>query len=234
MKNKNAELALLTIIYDSDRSALFEKRAAEYFLPGNIHIACFNGAMSLEEDYFKRIYFHKIVKVKEYIKENILGRYKYILFLDAFDTNFIREPSDIIDLFDSFDCNIVFSGEQGIWPKTDFSHLYEKKEKLSPFCYLNAGGYIGYTDKIFEHLEKIAADHHIDDDQGAWSIEYLHTDDIRLDQQNSIFFNTQESKEYVSITDNTITIKGSNPIIVHDNGFPGENTIPLAERINEL
>jgi hypothetical protein len=91
---------------------------------------------------------------------------------------------------------------------------------------LNSGGYIGYTEKIVEHLENIVEKDYEGrvEDQSAWTIEYLMSDDIEVDSEGKIFFSTHLNKEYVSVDGQKIQLKNLNPFIIHDNGPFSDNT----------
>jgi hypothetical protein len=154
-----------------------------------------------------------------------------MLFVDALDTNFYRDPYDIIDIFETFNSSIVFSAEKELWPITKYTHLYDKKERLGIFKYLNSGGYFGYTNKIVEHLENIVKNDYDGrlEDQSTWTIEYLLSDDIKIDSEGKIFFSTYLTKEYVISNNDKINLIGFNPIIIHDNGPYTEDTFKFAE-----
>jgi hypothetical protein len=165
----------------------------------------------------------------DYVKKNILGKYEYILFLDATDTNFYRDPQDIISKFEEFKSNIVFCAEKGFWPPINEKNLYDNKEKLTDTFYLNSGLYLGYTDKIASHMDSIIANNRTPyDDQGHWTIEYLLNEDIKVDQERKLFFSTYEAKEFVHLNEGKPHI-GCNPYVIHDNGPHTENTIKLTQ-----
>ena len=54
----------------------------------------------------------------------------------------------IINIFKEYDCSVLLGAEYGLWPVTNYTHLYDEKPKLSDKYYLNSGTYVGYTDKI--------------------------------------------------------------------------------------
>lgn len=240
MKNSNDKLALLTVIFDRPNNVipLYYNNSLKYFNKEDVHIARFNKIYENHEGfekmelYYNLLFYYKIIKLNDYIKKNILGKYEFMIFLDAFDTNFLRSPENIIQQFKKFNCSILFSGEKHIWPSTKFDSWYQNKNNQTDFCYLNAGGYIGYVDKIVMHLDNITKDDVVRDDQGAWSIEYLKNDDILLDQHNELFFCTQDSKELISVKNQEILIDKYKPIIVHDNGPQEENSIQITLVLN--
>lgn len=229
-------IALLTSLFDypAEWEPSFYKNASKYFDTNDIHISR-NHSLIKNNAYYDKLYFYKIVKNLDYINEHIKNKYKYILFLDATDTNFITDPSDIITKFHELNCSIVMGAEKGLWPLTNFTYLYDYKPILTEYKYLNSGTYLGYTDQIIYHLENIICNnyHAGIDDQGHWTIEYLLCKDILIDQQQNFFFSTYQSKNNIHITNKDIILKNSSACIIHDNGGFDENTIKLTELLNE-
>jgi hypothetical protein len=121
--------------------------------------------------------------------------------------------------------------ERGLWPPTNYSHLYEKKQINGENKYLNSGTYFGLTEKIIFHLNDIIEKEYQTgiDDQGRWTIQYLLNDDIRIDNENNFFFSTYENKDRVKITEDGVVISNSDAFIIHDNGPHTENTIKLTD-----
>ena len=192
-----------------------------------------NNNLITDCSYYDKLYFYKIPKVLEYLKENILGKYGYVLFLDATDTNFYSEPYKLIEKFNEKNCSIIMGAEKGLWPPTSYTHLYDKKNINSEYRYLNSGTYFGYTEKIIQHMEKIIEnvyDMGIDD-QGKWTIQFLLNDDIKIDTDCEFFMSSLESKKYFNFDNGKLTIEGYNPIIVHDNGPYTENTLKIVDKI---
>lgn len=230
------KIAVITSLFDypSEWIPTFYSKAIKYFDPLDIHISR-NHSLIQTDSYYNKLYFYKIIKVLDYILENIKDKYKYIVFLDATDTNFISSPNNIIEKFHELQCNILMGAEKGLWPNTPYTHLYANKEILSEYKYLNSGTYIGYTDSIIKHLHNIINNNYQAgyDDQGQWTIEYLLSDDIKIDQKQDIFFSTYQSKNNIEINKDKIILKNSSACIIHDNGGFDEYTIKLTEIINE-
>ena len=227
------DVALLTILFDYPVHAypLCYNNASKFFDQKDIHIARFNNLIQ-EGSYYDKLYFYKVEKLLEYITDNIYGKYRYILFLDAKDTNFYKSPVDIVEKFTALDRSIVFGAEKGLWPNTNYTHLYDKKVGADDAEYLNSGTYFGYTDQIITHLTRIKTERYQEgiDDQGKWTIEYLLHDDIILDYNRQFFFSTYEAKNFVDDADHT-KLKGISPYIVHDNGPFGDTTVKIAHLI---
>ena len=230
------QIALITSLFDYPDHYVpsFYKNACKYFNEENIHIVR-NSGLITDGSYYDKLYFYKVIKVLEYIDKNIKGVYDYILFLDATDTNFISTPVNIIEKFKKLSCSIVMGAEKGLWPPTNYVHLYEKKPILTEYKYLNSGTYFGYTDKIIEHLKQIIENKYQTgiDDQGQWTIEYLLSDDIIIDQTQDFFFSTFNSKDNIIFKENKITLNNSSACIVHDNGGFNDETIKLTDLLNE-
>ncbi len=78
MKN----IALISVLFDYPEvyNPPFYKNALKYFKEKDIHILRYKGLMA-DAHYYDKLYFHKVVKLYEYIQENLIGKYNYILFL---------------------------------------------------------------------------------------------------------------------------------------------------------
>lgn len=225
------DIALVTTFFDYPEYAMpcFANNAKKYFKEEDIHIIRYFAGNESFNSLYEKLYAYKIVKNIEYFKKYLLGKYKYIIFADAKDTNFYKSPVDIIETFESFKCNIVFCGERGFWPPINEKYLYDSKEKKTESFYLNSGLYIGYTDKIIEHMDVIIQQNRtVYDDQGHWTLEYLLTDDIKVDQESKLFFSTFETKDLITIDDNNAFVISSAPYMVHDNGPFGDTTLKIA------
>lgn len=230
-------IALMTVLFDfpNHYEPSFYKNSLKFFNKEDIHIVRHTGLVNPMSSYYDKLFFYKTVKLLEYIEKHILGKYEYILFLDGTDTNFIGSPEGVVDRFKSLNCNILMGAEVGLWPPTNFTHLYEKKRAINESKYLNSGTYFGYSDKIVYHLRDIIEKKHQTgiDDQGRWSIQYLLCDDIEIDQERDFFFSTYNTKKYVNIEGKEIKLINSNAFIIHDNGPHNDQTIKLTELLNE-
>lgn len=227
-------IAVVTSLFDypSYYQPSFYKNAKKYFNEKDIHVVRNNGLLT-EGSYYDKLYFYKIPKVLEYIKTNILGKYEYILFLDATDTNFYASPEKIIENFKNKNCSIIMGAEQGLWPPTSYVHLYDNKKVESEYKYLNSGTYFGYVDKIVYHMENIIKEGYDNgiDDQGKWTIEYLLYEDIIIDSNCEFFMSSYNSKKYISFENNKVMINKYNPIIVHDNGPYNDETLKITDKL---
>jgi hypothetical protein len=231
-----SKIAIITALFDYPDyyQPSFYNNALKYFSPEDIHVVR-NSGLITDGSYYDKLYYYKTVKVLEYIQTHIVGKYDYILFLDATDTNFIKSPEGIVDKFKSLNCNIVMGAEKGLWPPTNYTHLYENKRVINESKYLNSGTYFGYTDKIVYHLKDIIEKEYQTgiDDQGRWTIQYLLNDDIIIDQERNFFFSTLDTKHSVKIEGSEISLLNLDACIIHDNGPYTENTIKLTQILNE-
>lgn len=225
-------LSIISVLFDypDNYPPLFLKNAQNYFDQKDIHILRFSN--EIKGSRYDKLYYYKIPKLLDYLKSNNEIQ-KFMMFLDATDTNFYKDSSGIIDKFLSYDCKALFCGDPYIWPKTESTNKYDVKPKTHNHCYLNSGAYMGYTDFIIEKLEYLCKNIHIKDDQGQWAYAYLNdgNNEIKIDQSQSIFFSTLESKHNITIKDGQRPIIKQSPYIVHDNGPSTPNTIKIARMI---
>ena len=222
------DIALVTCLFDYPEHYFptFWNNAIKYFYPKNIYIARFNNLIQ-SNSYYEKLSFYKINQMLIFINK-FLTKYKYLLFLDATDTNFYSSPIDIISKFEKNKASIIFGAERCLWPSTEYNHLYDQKQidLTNPYRYLNSGTYFGFTEAVLDHLRNIINRKITKyDDQGLWTIEYLLSNDICIDQNCDLFFSTLNSKEYIDKDSHKIV--GFDPIIIHDNGPYNENTIKL-------
>jgi hypothetical protein len=125
--------------------------------------------------------------------------------------------------------------EKGLWPPTNYVHLYDNKPIITDYKYLNSGTYFGFTDKIVTHLKQIIDKEYQNgiDDQGKWTIEYLLSEDIIIDQTQDFFFSTFKSKDKINFDGDNISLINSSACIIHDNGGFDDETIKLTNLLNE-
>lgn len=232
--NMISDLALVTVLFGYPEHSMpkIYDNALKYFNESDIYINRTTIHDIDPSDYYGKLYMHKIVTHLPYMEKHILGKYKYTLFVDATDTNFYKIPVDIIDTFLTFDKSIVFCAEKELWPETRYTHMYANKIRTGPFQFLNSGVYIGYTEKIVEHLRDIVEKNYEGrvEDQSSWTIQYLLHDDIDIDSEGKLFFSTHRNKDYVELAENkNVVLRDINPYVVHDNGPYLDETIKLAD-----
>ena len=211
------ELAVLTQIFNYPKSYMpvFYNNALMYFNKEDIHIIRENEGEINNMNIDNLLFLFKVIKIKEYIESNLLNKYEYVLYMDATDTNFINNPVNMIIEFKKYNKSIIFGGEKVLYPHTENDYLYNYKPKESEFIYLNAGVWIGKVEKVIDHMQKIIDNTKcIYEDQGRWTYQYLHNDDIMIDQHNHFFFNTYDAGNYITITEEGVILKNMNPYIL--------------------
>jgi hypothetical protein len=231
IKQKNIAVVTSLFDYPDHYFPTFYNKIKHEISDEDIHIIRSHNLIQ-SKSYYDKLYFYKIEIVRDYILKHIVNEYEFILFLDATDTALIKNFDGIINKFKSMNCSILFGAEKGLWPSTNYSHLYENKKIESEYKYLNSGTYIGYTDKILLHLNDIIEKQYQKgiDDQGHWSIQYLLNDDILIDQKCDIFFSTYKSKNKIIINNNIVELLDVGAYIIHDNGPHDDETIKLIDR----
>ena len=94
------------------------------------------------------IFFSEIEKVEKDLDtlQIFIDNYEFIAGKDdLYNSNYIEK-------FKSLNCNLVMGAEKGLWPPTNYTHLYENKRAINDSKYLNSGTYFGYTNKIVNHV----------------------------------------------------------------------------------
>lgn len=226
------KFALVSLFFDYPENSmpLIYDTAKKYMDINDIYVARFNNLLPPDASYYEKLYTYKIKMLSEYLKEHILGKYEFMVFVDAKDTAFYKNPYTLIEDFLKFNKSIVFNAEKELWPATIWTHKYEEKVRTGPFPYLNSGVYVGYVEKIIWHLDNMVEKNYEGriEDQSMWTIEYLLHDDIEIDSEGTLFFSSHKNKSYVSLDQhNTVTLSLS-PYIVHDNGPFLDETIKIA------
>ena len=169
--------------------------------------------------------YGKIFLLKKFIKNNILGKYEYVIHIDFGDTKFSRSCNDMVEKFIETDQNIIISTEKNCWPYLESVQKWTSKILTNEeFSFLNSGAIISKTDvfyQILETLEKICLTSDLDfwDDQGVWQYYHLNVQELNLDKTCDLFFSTGLlDNSYYSIENNTIITKfKTKPYLIHDN-----------------
>jgi len=76
---------------------------------------------------------------KLYLNADLLPRIKtpYVMALDADDVLMLRPLHEILDVFRSFDCDVVFGSERQSWPDVKAIARFERSIAQSEYCHLN-------------------------------------------------------------------------------------------------
>jgi len=144
------------------------------------------------------------------LKDKLLNEYlseeddnELILFTDGTDTIFLASEDEILEKYEKFGSDLVFSTDLGCWPDKKMAKLFDE-DKNSPFIYLNSGGFIGKAGLIKELLNNCDFDdeNYSYSNQYVWSKCYLaNRDRIKLDTNCEIFcaLNSDIGNEFINI-----------------------------------
>jgi hypothetical protein len=92
----------------------------------------------------------KINKLKKFCEEQ--DPEQLILFLDAYDTAFIRPYKDFIKATESFDLEnkVIFNSERNCWPDAELIPWYKQKYTKNSYKFLNSGVVLGKAKNILK------------------------------------------------------------------------------------
>ena len=229
------DLHIITVYFDypNNQITTYEKK-----LFADFDSSDFNRIYFKSEDYGKKnesLYFKftlfRIVEMLKYVEEHILGKYKYLLLLDGTDIGYVGGIQNFKDILNEYNTKMLFGAETNLWPGTEYSHLYENKQK-GRFTFLNAGTMITEVEFYHKKLKDVIERGKFGlCDQGNWQIEYLlcENSDIEIDYKKLLVLNTFNAKDEFTIVDNKVQFIDKSPIFIHDNGGFTENTIKLLE-----
>lgn len=99
----------------------------------------------------------------DYILKNDFSRFEYLIGLDSHDVIVHQNLENIVELFQEFDCDLLFNSEIKFYPDLNLSYFQEMKEfqnqvKKTDFCFLNSGCWMGKREfclEFFEYCSKI-------------------------------------------------------------------------------
>ena len=96
-----------------------------------------------------------------------------VLFMDGYDTFFVKSPVEVLERFNGFNVDILFGAEDNFWPPEDFlQKQFDKQHPDEYYKYLNSGCYIGRAGALYHFFtEKVAGD--TEDDQRYCQLRYL-------------------------------------------------------------
>lgn len=148
----------------------------------------------------------KIIELREHLHE-IEGQYTHFIFVDAYDTLFLKHPEIPKD-------KILFSTEKHKWP--DANAPYTETKEV--WAYLNSGCYSAPIDDYLKLTDRFTIDYDIDDQRYFTDI-YLNHVGIELDIKCNVF----QSYAFESPGDFTLhpfknNVTGTSPAIIHFNG----------------
>ena len=175
----------------------------------------------------------KIFLLRDFVKDNILGKYEYICHVDYSDTKFARSFIEMMQEFESTNQDFIISTEKNCWPYLHavqgwVDHTLEPKE----FHYINSGAVIAKTEVYYDYLVKLAdicLDTPIDfwDDQGVWQYYNVKIEALNSDKECKYFFSTALLDDsYYTMEEGKIKTKfGTYPYLIHDNSSFSLNLI---------
>jgi hypothetical protein len=181
----------------------------------------------------KDLVYGKIFLLRDFVKNNILGKYEYICHIDYSDTKFARSFIEMMNEFESTKEDFIISTEKNCWPYFDVvkkwvDYPLEDKE----FEYINSGAIISKTEIYYNYLVTLAdicLDTEIDfnDDQGVWQYYNIKIKNLNSDKNTKYFFSTALLDDsYYTIEGKSIKTKfGTYPYLIHDNSSFSLNLI---------
>ena len=126
----------------------------------------------------------------------------YTLILDGRDVKVLGDLDDyFLDMFDSFNADIVFNGSDGIYPKqkleNEFGNAKLNKYKYFNYPFINAGVCIGKTDKLKEFYSecknwiKVNNYNELEHPSEQWVVRNVATNtNVKIDTDSSCLFFT--------------------------------------------
>jgi len=181
----------------------------------------------------KDLVFGKIFRLKDFVKDNILGKYEYIAHIDFMDAKFARSFIGMMDEFVLSGEDFIISTEKNCWPIIEHVRSWvdfplEEKE----FEYINSGAIISKIELFYEFLEKLSnlcltSPINFNDDQGVWQYYNVAISRLNADKECKYFFSTAHLDDsYYSIVDGNIKTKfDTYPYLIHDNSSFSLNLI---------
>ncbi len=164
----------------------------------------------------------KIIKAYQYLKT--LDGYTHFIFLDAYDTLFLKPITYVPD-------HLLFSTEKHKWPDQNAPY----PESNDTWKYLNSGAYMGPISDFIELIDANPVKYE-DDDQLYFTNIYLKGSNISLDTACKFF----QSYAFIAPGDFKISdkfrnnITGTEPSVIHFNGKCHESKIYRMHTFNRL
>jgi hypothetical protein len=173
----------------------------------------------------KDLVYGKIFLLRDFIKDNILDKYKYICHVDYNDTKFARSFIEMMSEFESTKEDFIISTEKNCWPHIEkvrewVDYPLEEKE----FHYINSGAIVSKTETYYNYLVELAnicLNTELDfwDDQGVWQYYNVKIKNLNSDRTSKYFFSTALLDDsYYTIENKLIKTKfETRPYLIHDN-----------------
>ena len=126
------------------------------------------------------------IKINQFIEFLKPLNYDIVLYTDGGDSWFLSNLDEIISKFVDMNSPVVIAAEKDCYPLSDLYSLFP--ETKSKYRYINAGGFIGYFDKVLSQLETIQHHYTHTNDQAMWTKAYVDNKlDLRIDSNCEIF-----------------------------------------------
>jgi hypothetical protein len=181
----------------------------------------------------KDLIYSKIFLLKDFIKENIVGRHEIICHIDYSDVKFAQSFNSMMTKFDKTGLDFCIAAEKSCWPYLEIVQKWTNKElSLQEFDYINSGCIISKTDTLLNYLDELSrlclnSDIDFWDDQGVWQYYNINIQKLNTDKTCEYFFCTGLLDDtYYSFENNIIRTKFNTcPYIIHDNSSFSLNLI---------
>lgn len=167
LPDEDVNMHIVTVATDESKMQILNKSAEKFGV--TVH----NFGKNL--DWYDPMEGHagmpKIDAMIDFLKDTPLN--DIVLFMDGYDTFFVKSPIEVLDRFKGFDVDILFGAEDNFWPPDDYlKNQFDRKHEGQIYKYLNSGLYIGYAGALYAFLtEKVSGD--TEDDQRYCQNRYL-------------------------------------------------------------
>ncbi|ESO01390.1 hypothetical protein HELRODRAFT_185714 [Helobdella robusta] len=167
----------------------------------------------------------KVRLLREALEQHKYSGNLVIMFLDSYDLVLTLDSAKLLERFDKFQVNVLFSAEEFCWPSVELAASYPEvgpNEKR----FLNSGGFIGHAPQLYTIVNRFPL-RDDDDDQLFYTNVFLADREklnIALDTHSLIFQNLNGALDDVSVnfeTDSTYLynhLTNTVPAVVHGNG----------------
>lgn len=175
----------------------------------------------------------KIAFMLDFLNSEEVHHNDIVLFTDGYDTIFVDDGQTIIDRYLEMNAEVIWAGEQHIWPDKSLQERFHGIENahISKYKYLNSGGYIGragYIKNLFNQYKDAKTECNSHDANG-WVDDQEFCQRMFLNQNLSLMYQKIDYECYIFQTHepnidkldngqmwNPIT--NSCPCIYHGNG----------------
>jgi hypothetical protein len=184
---KRGDLAIVTTCFYDDQNAdtglLDNMLCSADFFGHKVHV--FRGSDNYGN---KSCSNSREFKVTRLLPELEKIRSKWVMWVDATDTIFMRDPMIAVDLLERSGKRMLFSSERNCFPDKRLEEHFKSRaisaRSNTDSIYINAGVFVGYRKDVIEHLKCIDSipkpiDYKYDlrsDDQWLWHKMFIYQD----------------------------------------------------------